>query len=585
MSKFPNCHTCNSNQCIYCAAGYYWDGTQCIACAPGSTPAVSIIFPGIQSCMLCDIVSSPACIRCISDPNNGLAVNCTTCDTGYYLWTTQSSTVTCQACDAGYVGCATCTTQGCLTCETSYSLYQSGCVAQCPNNTYASGAPSQCTPCGSKFSHCDLCNTDQCLQCSAGYYWNGASCALCDSSCGTCASAATYCTSCPTGSGKVTYDGQCLGQCPNLTYVASNPLGGAYCAQCSAFSPDCVACTSLGCTWCGTTYLWEGRCFDQCPTSTFAYGPSGNATTCTACNGNVALVGTQCTHCADPSIPYYYPGDGNCYAICPTGTIQEGLVCVDGPCMENGTFYNTTTGTCIPCDNLACMDCRLGTNICIDCGSKQGYIIPLNDGSITCVAACPQGFTTDLVTMACIPCAQDCPSCLPNNLFSPSIKFGQKFIPSVEWLWANWLSASNTVCAPCNDSNSITYYSTCAPLCPPTGTYRNGEKCAIQCPGGTYPLSDIPFCVACPTGCTDCSSIGCDLCMPGFSNYEGICVPECPFGTYGYKGVCTVCSPECSECQDYGTCTGMMPAAISNPPTCLYTELSVLRAAKGVGCI
>jgi hypothetical protein len=137
-------------------------------CSAPNTGAAIECFSGYtltadKNCLLCD----PQCNQC-----EGIATNCTACNSTYYLKSTSVSTNTCLPCPPG---CQVCQNQSsqCITCQSSLMmLANTSCVGVCPSGQYPNA--SQCLPCQLPCTEC----TDQnyCTQCSQGMILNDGIC-------------------------------------------------------------------------------------------------------------------------------------------------------------------------------------------------------------------------------------------------------------------------------------------------------------------------------------------------------------------------------------------------------------------------
>jgi proprotein convertase subtilisin/kexin type 5 len=150
----------------------------------------------------------------------------TACSSSYYADVTTNSCVSCNL-----TICLTCIQNGnnCLTCNTNYYYYQTGCLKQCPNQTYAdvvigkcSNCPFPCSTC-SNYTYCLTCLTtyylfsNRCFsQCPIGYYSDNLSvCRLCGVNCQICTS--SICLECT--SGYFILNNSCLTTCPLRYYT------------------------------------------------------------------------------------------------------------------------------------------------------------------------------------------------------------------------------------------------------------------------------------------------------------------------------------------------------------------------------
>ncbi|CAG9323274.1 unnamed protein product [Blepharisma stoltei] len=108
---------------------------------------------------------------------------------------------------------------------------------------------------------------------------------------------------------------------------------------------------------------------------------------------------------------------------------------------------------------------------------------------------------------------------------------------------------SLSVCTPCDHtcstcSKAKTDYSAGCITCKnPTDYFTNGN-CYALCEGSTS-------CYTCYFSCNHCigpNNNDCVDCFWGFNLYKGMCIYECPTGTYSDSGICKTCDPSCNGC-------------------------------------
>lgn len=138
-----------------------------------------------------------------------------------------------------------------------------------------------------------------------------------------------------------------------------------------------------------------------------------------------------------------------------------------------------------------------------------------------------------------------------NNLTAPS------FSPSSN-IYIQTMSSTNYVM----DSNTQIFFTTsctlpCKTCSTPTTSclscytnsslvaaqiYFSNASCVSVCGNGFYLDSVTNSCTTCPTPCSTCqSSSVCYTCNSSFL-YVNSCLLSCPFGYYGFNGLCFVCS-------------------------------------------
>ncbi|EAR97451.2 leishmanolysin family protein (macronuclear) [Tetrahymena thermophila SB210] len=206
-------NTCNST----CPSGYYQNSqnmtctacsTGCKACSDGKTCTQCDASSGYRqqgnSCTLC----ASTCATCSSSNPN----SCQSCENGLYLFNNQC-VVTCQkgyfngpnyTCSPCVTGCDQCSNgNSCTTCSTGYQPFTYKNQQICINS---SSCFSPCSTCSGTFqpTTCATCNQSFYLQgtncvasCNQGYYANQSNqtCVQCPANCSGCSDAST-CTSC-----------------------------------------------------------------------------------------------------------------------------------------------------------------------------------------------------------------------------------------------------------------------------------------------------------------------------------------------------------------------------------------------------
>ena len=185
---------------------------------------LTVTFTCDERCASCSSTSA-ACLSCnttssfpnyLSDHSNCYDI----CPPGFF----NTLTSTCGTCLAPCATCITSDTQ-CLSCQTGTYLFNSTCVASCPDTTYLDGA--------------------ECQPCSSG--------------CLTCGTSSTQCTSCnPASSIPYLHNQQCISSCPD-GYLAT----GNACSQCQAPCASCAGSLET-CTACVSGYLESNTCVDSC---------------------------------------------------------------------------------------------------------------------------------------------------------------------------------------------------------------------------------------------------------------------------------------------------------------------------------
>jgi len=177
------------------------------------------------------------------------------------------------------------------------------------------------------------------------------------------------------------FEDVCWPVCPDGSYqISSN--------QCDDCSPSCLTCvgSSTTCSSCPSSdpYLYNGNCMPNCPPHTYLSSSSG-LDTCFDCSSNCETCSgdaSTCSSCLAPT-PFLY--NQQCWATCPSGSIQS------------------TPDSCIAC-SPPCETCSGTTSTCTGCSGATPYL--LND---TCLATCPDGFYDS--ANSCLACSVFCTTC------------------------------------------------------------------------------------------------------------------------------------------------------------------------------
>lgn len=159
-----NCNYClNATSCQACVSNYYLlptSGNTCVSNCPTMYYTPTTI-DGTGICGQC----GSYCYACVD------ALTCTQCiSSTYVVLNGQCTPYNC-------VRCLTCNTtiNICINCSPGYYLYNSGCLATCPDTYYPDNSTGQCLSC---VSNCIICKAaNSCLLCISGYVFvNGTGC-------------------------------------------------------------------------------------------------------------------------------------------------------------------------------------------------------------------------------------------------------------------------------------------------------------------------------------------------------------------------------------------------------------------------
>jgi proprotein convertase subtilisin/kexin type 5 len=373
-----HCTSCSdSTSCNACEPGYYVSGGNCLQCPLGCAtcngPSNTV---DCQSCSSPYIFSAGSCTSMCSavgrywSPNNQgscplcsatwpqctacFSTGCTACSTGYGP-ILPLGFHGCQACrtdqywQAGMcydcpTNCATCTgpspSTDCQSCKPSYQFASPApCSTTCPAGTYwSSAAQGSCIACTTFSPQCLFCSSTSCTVCANGFEPFGTGCQACGSNqysmngpCTNCHSNCATCTgpnpsfSCQSCNSPFKYlSNSCINTCAGNEYWTSINQGS--CEACSTYSPQCLTCTSTGCSTCQVGYIVSGSscvptpCHSSCATCD---GPDENE--CLSCPIGKGFDSFAKT-CSDCTTGYYSQGPTSTCGTCMTA-IQDCQAC------------------------------------------------------------------------------------------------------------------------------------------------------------------------------------------------------------------------------------------------------------------
>lgn len=281
----------------------------------------------------------------------------------------------------------------CQSCRPGYVFDNGNCVPQCPAGqvkTVSNGCKSACE--------------------SNEYLLIPGICASCDPSCKTCSFEGAFgCSSCDPGNSQhsqLTYDGQCVNQCPPSSYQESaNTCGSCpnHCTTCSKAPVSgridnlkCLTCTNSTYTLSGANTN-EARCVELCGKGEYLDASTNSCHYCEwGCDDCTGVHAGQCNSCGVG----FYQHDKTCYTSCPSGfyALPGSYVCQrcgddceicqphDGRCMscKQGRYLHAQEGICV--DQEFCEQPGMyvmGPGHCSRCG--EGCLeCSLEDGCIKC---------------------------------------------------------------------------------------------------------------------------------------------------------------------------------------------------------
>lgn len=420
-----SCKECSSSSaaCTSCNTGFYININICVPCD--------------SNCKTC----SDSAVHCTSC-NNGLFLDgnqCLSCDSKCSVC---NSLTECTGCVSSYhlhngaccpLGCNTCSSNECLTCDIHYFLMFGICTS-CPIG-------------------CHLCENGECSSCDERYFKDGRTCSQCDISCLSCLTA-TNCITCNIGYLSVG-NGLCI-NCPAACTGCSNgvcegcvdnfhlvgniccPVGCSTCdlercltcsdgylyvdGDCVVCPGNCVSCASGLCIGCQEGYYARNHVCEPCINGC---AQCSNELTCSVCLPAYSLNSadtcdkrtscsfTGCSWCTQ-SVCYecnagFYLSSGSCYP-CANGC----LFCTGyWECVACSIEYTKVGGSCCDkkkcknCTPFGCTECKpqylLSSGVCENCPDNYE-----NRGNSIC-ERCKKGFYFN--GTSCVTCPTNCLDC------------------------------------------------------------------------------------------------------------------------------------------------------------------------------
>uniref|UniRef100_A0AAA9SPK9 Proprotein convertase subtilisin/kexin type 5 n=1 Tax=Bos taurus TaxID=9913 RepID=A0AAA9SPK9_BOVIN len=414
------CETCTGlghNQCSSCREGLqllqgtcvrhdqtqeegsFWNGTYLLAqtcvpsCPQGTWPSVrsGSCENCTEDCASCSEVN--LCQKCQTRPDRPLFLHqgrCSTrCPEGFY-----ADNDTCEHCSSS---CRTCegNATNCQSCERGLVLDQGVCRETCPERHVAmegvcKRCPEMCQDCIHEktckecmpefFLHKDACHQS----CPSHFYADGRHCVSCHEDCLECSGPwADDCDLCAEAS-LVLYDGQCLDECPEGTYLEKETK---VCKDCQK---SCRTCSSSGaCTTCqeGLRVNNHGGCVPHTECAAREYWDK-EAQACEACHA-------KCLHCTGPS-------EFQCQT-CLRDSLLLNTTCMQD-CPE-GYYADEDSHRCAPCHS-SCRTCEGRHSMqCLSC--QPGWFQLGQE----CLTQCREGYYAENSTGQCRRCHRSCKAC------------------------------------------------------------------------------------------------------------------------------------------------------------------------------
>lgn len=573
-----SCLTCedNTNACIECATGYYFDefkrcqkcSENCDECTDAShcTDCATEFFIDTDgSCSPC----ADVCYECTGPT----AADCLECDPGYYI---SKSLRKCFKC---HEACSVCTGPNdyeCSKCADGYFLAKGVDIAPGKEGDKCAKCENGCKTCTS---------ATECKECLDGFYFTNENCEHCPLGCKNCSAGVQKCTECFDGyyvretDGNLVNCSRCPAGCDSCSrdeagkLICSSCFDGYYfkdkrCIKCNS---PCSTCTSdTDCTSCIEGHLLEGKsCSSLC--SSTCSSCLNSADSCTSCNDGFILNGTICLQCPDDCKTCEIEGDASLCTSC-----FEGYYLNNGKC--NQCYYECATcydksRYCYTCkegyykytqnENYYygyCQECYLGTSNCSKCTSD----FPEGKAVFTCLE-CDNGyFLKDNECKECHPSCKTCDGTSEQNCLTCRDDY---FLIDGK-------------CLQCSDS--------CL-------TCSGSPTTCTSCKSHQY--LENSQCFECSDSCVECKdSETCTQCPESKFLHEGKCINSCHDIGEGWGAndnhECVKCSLEnCNKYDEYCKCTSCndgyyhksdsvtliefcLPCKLNNCKTCSGSELN-----------
>jgi hypothetical protein len=332
--------------------------------------------------------------------------------------------------------------------------------------------------------------------------------------CKECYSNNGSCLSCYTGEGMNLLGGKCVSNCTNSSQYSSYNQSGS----CVACVSNCLTCFSeTACRTCqpGFYYYSNLSCLGSCSTSSgYFLSSAGGITYCLAC-----FDAAQCLVCLNSS--------SNGCSKCAQGVLQQGE-CVFGCSLAN--TYLAPDSTCTSCD-LSCNGCAgAGNGNCLSC-SYNYY-----NSSNYCVTSCPNGTVAIPISRACgcegncLTCAGSSSYCLSCGLNTTTGASQWAYLGSCVSACPSYSYRSGSECLACpsgcfNCSSSACYNCDLDKYKWGSNCYQDCNSVGMQYDGSS--ASGTKMCVLCPDGCDSCSGYSCTSCLAGYSLQNSTCIQQC----------------------------------------------------------
>ena len=402
------------------------------------------------------------------------------------------------------------------------------CVNQCYTGYWGNPLSNLCESCNQNCLNCTDQAYDSCISCYEGYYLSVGECLKCDTNCKNCNETSSYCLDC--NSNTYLFENKCYDECPE-GFLKNDVLN--YCALCDQ---SCLTCfspgTSNNCLSCFQGFYFINNNCLLCDNN------------CNSCD----IASSNCTSCPIHNYLHNY----QCIASCPIGYYGS----IDGlclPCDDNClTCFESSMNDCFSCKigqtlvrthcelcDSSCLTCKsLGSSNCLSCNSSM-Y---LQEGS--CLMSCDKGFyPVELPIKVCNRCSSSCYECVGEG---------------------------NDKCISCIDSYYLNIYDfrmrtgECFETCPePLQSNKEDFICTDECNKGEYFDIISNECQNCFLLCEICDGPtyhNCKTCRKNLYLFNNTCLLQCPeqfFKNYLYH-FCDSCPSNCKTCNNTELCLNCM---------------------------
>ncbi|XP_023578731.1 proprotein convertase subtilisin/kexin type 5 isoform X1 [Octodon degus] len=516
------CHGCQGSgpaNCTSCRADkhgrerFLYQGECRERCPAGHTPAEGhTCLPCPDNCEVCH--NPHLCTRCVSGyvlgPTNHTCQKLE-CGQGEFQDLDYKE---CLPCEVGCLGCTSDDPGTCASCAMGYLMFERHCYEACPQKTFAE--QRECRACS---ANCGSCNRNECFWCEESFFLLG---------------------------------GRCVSACGTGFY--GDPATGA----CEPCHPACESCEGPDLDQCSSCpaglRLLHGACEPQDPKEAVSTAnPSLVKNLLQKRRRWKVQIKRDVLGTHQPCHPSCKTCDGSASLCtsCPKGAYLQAQACVSS--CPQGTWPSVESGSCENCAE-DCASCS-GADLCTQCRAQPDQPLFLHQGR--CYHSCPDGFyakdgSCERCSSPCRTCegnATNCQSCEGSFILARGVC--RKTCPERHVAVAG-------VCQPCPEECQDCIHEKVCKECLPDFFLLHGE-CLTSCPRGFYP--DLHQCIPCHKDCLQCSgpkADDCELCAEtSMIFYEGLCVDECPKGTYYDEEdeECKACHESCRTCSGPRTCT------------------------------